>query len=287
MYYAYTPGPLQIRSQHVLQMTLARHLILLTAVFTLIAANGCSREPDWTTNSGLQVIELLEGEGTLAKRGDIMSIVYTAWYLDGDQFDSYQDRESPYRFRLGLGEVLPGLDEGVAAMRPGGKRILVLPPELAFGKAGQGMVPADTWVKFEVELLEIEPGPVAPIPWSDVGYDINVTETGLQYIDFVVGEGKAPTPSSEVVVHYSGFLDDGTVFDTTQNRGVPIRFALAGGELLPGWVEGIMSMREGGKRKLIIPPHLGYGERGFGRHIPPNATLVYDIELLIVGDEVE
>jgi len=265
-------------------MILARHIVFLSAVLIMIAANGCGRGPDWTTESGLEVIELLEGEGNIAKRGDIMSIVYTAWYVDGDQFDTYQDRETPYRFRLGLGHVLPGLDEGVATMRPGAKRILILPPELAFGKAGQGMVPADTWVKFEVELLEIEPGPVAPTPWNDVGYDFNVTETGLQYIDFVVGEGKAPTPTSEIVVHYSGFLDDGTVFDTTYDRDVPIRFALAEGELIAGWVEGIISMREGGKRKLVVPPYLGYGEKGFGRHIPPNATLVYDIELLIVSD---
>jgi peptidylprolyl isomerase len=233
----------------------------------------------------LKITEIEEGEGSLAKKGDIMFIVYTAWYVDGDQFDSYQDRDTPYRFRLGFEQVLAGLDEGVATMRPGGKRMLVLPPELAFGKEAQGLVPADTWVKFEVELVKIEPGPIPPTPWSDVGYEIAVTETGLQYVDYVIGEGNAPAPDSEIIVHYSGFLDDGTVFDSSYYRGAPIRFSLRGGELIPGWIEGIATMREGGKRKLIIPPYLAYGEAGYRKSIPPHATLIYDIELLTVREE--
>ena len=232
--------------------------------------------------SGLKIIEVQEGEGSLAKKGDIMSVIYTAWYLDGEQFDSYQDREAPYRFRLGFEQVLPGLEEGVSTMRPGGKRVLILPPQLAFGKEGQGLVPPDTWVKFEVELVQIDPGPVSPGPWSDVGFDIAVTESGLQYVDFLIGEGSSPTPQSEIIVHYSGFLDDGTLFDSSYVRGTPIRFSLEGGELIPGWIEGVLTMKEGGKRKLIIPPHLGYGDNGYRKQIPPNATLVYDIELLMV-----
>jgi peptidylprolyl isomerase len=233
----------------------------------------------------LKITEIEEGEGSLAKKGDIMFIVYTAWYVDGDQFDSYQDRDTPYRFRLGFEQVLAGLDEGVATMRPGGKRMLVLPPELAFGKEAQGLVPADTWVKFEVELVKIEPGPIPPTPWSDVGYEIAVAGTGLQYVGYVIGEGNAPAPDSEIIVHYSGFLDDGTVFDSSYYRGAPIRFSLRGGELIPGWIEGIATMREGGKRKLIIPPYLAYGEAGYRKSIPPHATLIYDIELLTVREE--
>ncbi len=258
---------------------------LISALSIALVSTGCSRHPEWTTPSGLEIAEIAEGEGSLAKKGDIMFIVYTAWYVDGDQFDSYQDRETPYRFRLGFEQVLPGLEEGVATMRPGGRRILILPPELAFGKEGKGMVPADTWVKFEVELVKVEPGPIPPTQWNDVGYEIAVTQTGLQYIDYVIGEGELPMPNSEIIVHYSGFLDDGTVFDSSYYRGAPIRFSLRGGELIPGWIEGIATMREGGKRKLIIPPHLAYGEKGYRKTVPPNATLTYDIWLLTVRDE--
>jgi peptidylprolyl isomerase len=263
-------------------MTGSGKAILLTAMSTALLVCGCSKQTEWTLASGLKIIEIEDGEGSLAKSGDIMSIVYTAWYVDGEQFDSYQDRSTPYRFRLGAGHVLPGLEEGVSTMRTGGKRVLILPPELAFGKEGQGMVPADTWVKFEVELVAIDPGPIPPEPWNDAGFDIVTTDSGLQYVDFLTGTGQSPTPQSEIVVHYSGFLDDGTVFDSSYIRGSPIRFSLAGGELIPGWIEGIMTMKEGGRRKLIIPPHLGYGESGYRREIPPNATLVYDIELLVV-----
>lgn len=257
-----------------------------TTVLCLLAltvtACGRSRYAEWTTPSGLKIIEIVEGEGPLANHGDVMSVVYRAWYLDGDEFDRFQDRDSPYRFRVGERQVLPGLDEGVSTMRPGGKRILILPPELAFGKKGKGMVPPETWVKFEVELLEIEPGPVPPEPWSDAGYDIAVTETGLQYVDFAIGDGASPTTESEVTVHYSGFLDNGTLFDSSYLGGSPIRFSLAGGELIPGWIEGLLTMKEGGMRKLIIPPHLAYGEKGYRDRVPPNATLVYDIQLLAV-----
>jgi peptidylprolyl isomerase len=259
-------------------------IALICALATMMLSGGCDRHPEWTTPSGLQITEIAEGEGSLGKKGDIMFIVYTASYVGGDQFDSYQDRSEPYRFRLGFEQVLPGLEEGVATMRPGGRRILILPPELAFGKEGQGMVPADTWVKFDVGLVKIEPGPVPPTPWSDVGYEIVVTETGLQYIDYVIGDGESPTRNSEIIVHYSGFLDDGTVFDSSYFGGAPVRFSLKGGELIPGWIEGIATMREGGQRKLIIPPYLAYGEVGYRKSIPPNATLTYDIWLLSVRD---
>jgi peptidylprolyl isomerase len=75
------------------------------------------------------------------------------------------------------------------------------------------------------------------------------------------------------------------VFDSSYYRGAPIRFSLRGGELIPGWIEGIATMREGGKRKLIIPPYLAYGEAGYRKSIPPHATLIYDIELLTVREE--
>lgn len=260
-------------------------LLVLSAVLLQSASTGCSRHDKWTTPSGLQVTELVEGEGELAKRGDVVSVLYTGWYVGGKQFISYQDRESPYQFRVGMKKVLPGFDEGVATMRPGGRRILVLPPELAFGEEGlPGTVPPDTWVKLEVELVGIRPMPSPPQPWNDAGHEILVTDTGLQYVDFIVGAGDAPTLRSTVTVHYSAFLDDGTPFDSSYISGRPVTFAVGSGELIPGWLEGIMTMRVGGKRKLIIPPYLGYGDQGYRDVIPGNATLIYDIELLAVSE---
>jgi peptidylprolyl isomerase len=101
-------------------------------------------------------------------------------------------------------------------------------------------------------------------------------------VDFAIGEGESPTRQGEVTVHYSGFLDNGALFDSSYFGGGPIRFSLAGGELIPGWIEGLLTMKAGGLRKLIVPPHLAYGEKGFADKVPPNATLVYDIELIAV-----
>jgi peptidylprolyl isomerase len=101
-------------------------------------------------------------------------------------------------------------------------------------------------------------------------------------VDFEVGKGEFPAPGGKVVVHYSGFLGDGTLFDSSYYKGTPLEFTVSTEHVIPGWVEGLLTMREGGKRKLIIPPSLGYGDRGFGKTIPPDATLIYDIELIKV-----
>ncbi|MFQ5512305.1 MAG: FKBP-type peptidyl-prolyl cis-trans isomerase [Candidatus Krumholzibacteriia bacterium] len=259
-------------------------LVIFAATAVALGPAGCGGDTThWTTGSGLEIEQVAEGEGERPRPGDILGLIYVASYVDGGEFDRYQDREEPYRFRLGSQQVLPGLEEGVAGMRVGGKRILRIPPELAFENGERpSTVPADAWVRMEVELVDIIPSPPAPEPWSDEGFEIMVTETGLQYVDFKVGEGDVPEMGNTIVVRYSGFLDDGTLFDTTYFRGVPIAFVLGEGGLVPGWLEGLLTMRVGGQRKLIIPPYLGYGEKGFKKRIPPNATLIFDIELLSV-----
>jgi FKBP-type peptidyl-prolyl cis-trans isomerase len=106
--------------------------------------------------------------------------------------------------------------------------------------------------------------------------------SGLQYEDVVVGSGKMAEPGMNVSVHYTGWLTDGTKFDSSVDRSQPFRFQLGAGQVIQGWDEGVKGMRIGGKRKLTIPPDLGYGARGAGGVIPPNATLVFDVELLDV-----
>jgi len=106
------------------------------------------------------------------------------------------------------------------------------------------------------------------------------TESGLKYVDNVVGDGASPNKGDMVSVHYTGFLTDGTKFDSSVDRGQPFQFKIGMGQVIKGWDEGVMSMKIGGKRKLIIPPELGYGARGAGGVIGPNATLIFDVELL-------
>ena len=106
------------------------------------------------------------------------------------------------------------------------------------------------------------------------------TSSGLQYIDLQVGTGAAAQAGQTVSVHYSGWLENGKKFDSSVDRGQPFSFPLGTGRVIKGWDEGVQGMRVGGKRKLIIPANLGYGARGAGGAIPPNATLIFEVELL-------
>lgn len=106
------------------------------------------------------------------------------------------------------------------------------------------------------------------------------TESGLQYEDTVEGTGPSPEKGQTVTVHYVGMLTDGKEFDSSVKRGQPFAFTIGVGQVIKGWDEGVSTMKVGGKRRLTIPPNLGYGAAGAGGVIPPNATLIFDVELL-------
>lgn len=112
------------------------------------------------------------------------------------------------------------------------------------------------------------------------------TDTGLKFIDTTVGTGASPKSGQTCVMHYTGWLSEGGAkgrkFDSSVDRGSPFEFPLGMKRVIAGWDEGIATMKVGGKRTLIIPPQLGYGERGAGGVIPPNATLIFDVELLAI-----
>ena len=112
-----------------------------------------------------------------------------------------------------------------------------------------------------------------------VGEEVT-TPSGLKYVDEKIGDGAAPTQGQILTVHYDGMLQDGKTFDSSRDRCKPIQFKLGVAQVIKGWDEGFSTMKVGGKRKLIIPPQLGYGDKGIPGVIPENATLTFDVELL-------
>lgn len=127
----------------------------------------------------------------------------------------------------------------------------------------------------------------APIPSNLIAMDNNdkivTTDSGLKYVEITEGDGAAPQTGQTVYVHYTGTLENGDKFDSSRDRNQPFSFKLGVGQVIKGWDEGLSTMKVGGRRKLIIPADLGYGARGAGGVIPPNATLIFDVELLKIS----
>jgi FKBP-type peptidyl-prolyl cis-trans isomerase FkpA len=121
----------------------------------------------------------------------------------------------------------------------------------------------------------------APATTGAIATEVTMQD-GLKYTDEQVGTGAVATPGKTAVVHYTGWLLDGTKFDSSRDRNQPFSFPIGAGQVIKGWDEGVAGMKVGGKRTLIVPPALGYGARGAGGVIPPNATLKFEVELLDV-----
>ncbi|MCA9925411.1 MAG: FKBP-type peptidyl-prolyl cis-trans isomerase [Anaerolineales bacterium] len=240
-----------------------------------------------TTASGLQYVELEAGTGAQPQAGDVVSVHYVGTLEDGTEFDSSISRGEPIQFQLGLGQVIPGWDEGIGLMNEGGKARLIIPPELAYGPQGAGnVIPPNATLTFEVELVSVSPPPPTPTPLPPPTTvnedDYTITDSGLKYFVLTEGSGESPEDLSIVTIHFDGWLEDGTSLGSSKISGQPITFALGRGEIMTGWDEAVALMKPGERTQFVIPPELGFGEAGSGGVIPPNATLIFELELLDV-----
>ena len=238
-----------------------------------------------TTDSGLQYVVTEHGDGDSPQPGDMVEVHYTGRFTDGNVFDSSYDRDKPLRFKTSSGQVIPGWDEAIMLLKVGDTAKLIIPPELAYGEAGVGEdIPPNSTLYFEVELLDVQPPDNTP-PVSVAPEDYTTTDSGLKYYDIKVGDGDSPRRGEMPLVHYVGWLEDGTKIDSSRDRGTPLHFTLGSEQIIPGWEEGILTMNVGSKRQLVIPPALAFGEDGAGNGlIPPNATLIYEVELIAISD---
>ncbi|MCF8374111.1 MAG: FKBP-type peptidyl-prolyl cis-trans isomerase [Bacteroidales bacterium] len=231
-----------------------------------------------TTPSGLQYIVVEKGNGEKTQAGRNVKINYSGYLKDGKMFDSTFKRNEAFKMMAGAGKVIKGLDEGVMLMQVGDKFRLIIPPPLAFGEKETSVIPAHSTLIFDVELLEIEP-PIVIKPFNIEGKKMYTTESGLQYYIIEEGKGEKPKAGDNVAMHYTGYLQDGTIFDSSVKRDEEFVFPLGQARVIKGWEEAVAMMNVGDKLRLILPPELAYGERSMGI-IPANATLIFDVELL-------
>ncbi|NRR32184.1 FKBP-type peptidyl-prolyl cis-trans isomerase [Oxalobacteraceae bacterium] len=245
----------------------------------------------------------LPGTGTEAKNSDLVVVHAGIWLYDasadgkkGAKVSSTYDRKQPAAFTLGTGAILPVMDQAIAGMKVGGKRNLIVPSTRAYGatevpaladyidaagvKYTYSKIPANSALVIELELVSvtkaIEPVPVPP-------------PTALVSLDLTTGTGTEAVAGKALTVNYTLWLYNGTVSDFKGSRvqstldagGQPFPFTLGAGGVIPGWDQGVVGMKVGGKRRLTVPPGLGYGNQ-VKPGIPAGSTLIFEIELLTV-----
>jgi len=246
---------------------------------------GLGEDAFETTASGLRYAILEEGDAAQqVEAGQIVSVHYTGYFEDGRSFDNSIARGEPFTFQLGQEDVIAGWEEGITLLKVGDKARLIIPSELAYGETGNQAIPANATLIFDVEILSVTDGP-PEAPLEVDAADYVVTDSGLKYYDMVVGDGDSPVEGQLATMAFTIWLDDGTMLGSTLTLGQPAPATVGSGQLLPGWEEGLLSMKVGGSRQLVIPPELAFGAAGSpDGAIPPNATLIVEMELLAVED---
>lgn len=222
-----------------------------------------------TGNEKVKIEDIKVGTGPAAANGDLILVTYTGKLTDGKMFDSNDKPEGdPFSLILGNGMVIKGWEDGLLGMKKGGERKLNIPYMLAYGDAGSPpAIPPKADLVFDVKLLGI----------------VRKGEEGVfDKKDIKPGAGEAVKKGDRVSVHYTGKLLNGKKFDSSRDRGTPFEFTVGNGEVISGWDAGIIGMKKGGVRQLIIPPAIAYGAQGSGT-IGPNQVLDFEIELMKIN----
>jgi peptidylprolyl isomerase len=270
---------------------------ILIVLFSVVLIFGCSNSPDSVTlKSGLKYNEVKVGTGAEAKNGDLIEIHFKGWVIK-DSSDLFSDwsvdstkkadliadsyaMNQPMKFVLGTESFIKGSEEGIVGMKAGGQRTIIIPANLGYGAEGMGPIPPNSSIRVLVELVSTKEATVAKM-WDVDSTLFKTTKTGLKYAIIKEGEGELVVKDKQATVHYSGFLLDGSKFDSSVERDEPFTFVAGVGQVIPGWDEGVQLMKKGSKARFIVPANLAYGDRDLGK-IPPNSTLIFDVEVLDV-----
>ncbi len=250
-------------------------------------------EPTDATPTELVIEDVVAGDGDTVEAGATVEVQYLGLLADGTEFDSSWSRGASATF--GLDQVIPGWGQGLVGMQVGGRRVLVIPADLAYGPSGtpDGTIPPGATLVFVVDLVAVVPPPPPGATVATVSDDLDTrpevdlepaeaAPTEVEVEDVVAGDGDEVAAGDTLTVQYLGLLTDGTEFDSSWSTGEPATFPIDG--VIPGWQEGLVGMQVGGRRVLVIPSDLGYGPSGTpDGTIPPDATLVFVVDLISIA----
>ncbi len=240
-----------------------RRLLLFFAILPLVSACDSQTEEDVP----VVIEDLVVGTGPVLKAEDALMVSFVGKLEDGTVFQVSDDTD-PFAFTLGVGNVIDGWDEGLVGMQVGGTRRLTIPPSKAFGDSGvcndSGCpVPRNATVVFDITVIRRLDTPYV--------------------VDELTGTGAEARDGLLVTFTYIGSLPNGAVFASSQWTGMPSQMVIGQGVYIPGLEQGLVGMRAGGLRRIVIPPHLAYGESGYGG-IPPWSVLRFTVNLHSVAN---
>lgn len=258
-------------------------LLLLSGVAGAAPWPGPDPSPaPWEeTRLGVERSDLAVGEGAEAVEGAVVEVHYTGMLGDGSIFDSSVSRGKPFSFRIGAGQVIKGWEDGVQGMKEGGKRRLVIPPELGYGNRAAGPIPPGSTLYFEIELLRVveAPPPRAEGPQSLPAHAFKQSRSGLAWADVHKGDGPRPKSGKRVCVAYTAWTEAGEPLDDTRGRGRCWWFRYDHERVIAGLTEGLKTMRQGGVRQLRMPAALLAGEAPNGR-LSADGTVIFEVTLV-------
>lgn len=237
------------------------------------------------TADGAYYRDVVVGTGNVAVSGGTLIVDYVGYFPDGTQFGSSQATGTTFTFVLGASQVIPGWEEGLPGARAGGTRQLIIPAALAYGNQKRGNIPPNSNLVFTIVIREAS-GQV-PVEKDVFAPALNVnlaastrTANGVYFRDTAAGNGAPAAAGQTLVVDYVGFLADGTKFDASQDHQSTFTFKLGAGQVIAGWDEGLLGVKPGATRQLVIPSALAYGANpsGYG-NVPPYANLVFIVKV--------
>ncbi len=217
----------------------------------------------------LSFLDTVAGRGQdKVEKGDVISAGYRGWlYESGVEFDSSKTK-APISFRVGDAGVIRAWQEGLLGMTEGAHRILLAPPAFGYGKEGNGPIPANATLGFDIQILRV---------------DKKGNKAVLAIQEKQAGDGLGAKDGDKLEIHYTGTFLNGVKFDSSRDRGQTFNITLGTDRVIKGFEQGLRGMKQGQRRIVTIPYDLAYGEKGAGAVIPPFATLVFDLEIVKIG----